>query len=238
MARAPTWCETVCRAQASGRELVPGVQWSAAWEGGRSSAQTVTEPFMVGPRLLARVWNKARAQGAFVEGWVSSRAHQLSQRQLRAVMGGTGCRRRQRGARPAAGSGGGPADTGTSGLGGFAWQVRGEVWAVGEERGGAGDPVCHLLALATPFVLANRVPVSLRAAVGSAALPLPRPSSLLRAPCVQEPRVTVLGPLRKPSLSTTIEEKGGAETESAAAAILPSPPGLSLSVMSGAKQPF
>lgn len=145
----------VCRARASGRELVPGVQWSAAWEVGRSSAQTVTEPLMVGSRLLARVWNKARAQGAFVEGWVSSRAHRLSQRQLRAVMGGAGCRRRQRGARPAAGSGGGPADTGTSRLGGFAWQVRGEVWAVGEERGGAGDPVCHLLALATPFVLAN-----------------------------------------------------------------------------------
>lgn len=95
MARAPTWRETVCRAQASGRELVPGVQWSAAWEGGRSSAQTVTEPLMVGPRLLARVWNKARAQGAFVEGWASSRAHQLSQRQLRAVMGGTGYRRKR-----------------------------------------------------------------------------------------------------------------------------------------------
>lgn len=228
MARAPTWRETVCRAQASGRELVPGVQWSAAWEGGRSSAQTVTEPLMVGPRLLARVWNKARAQGAFVEGWASSRAHQLSQRQLRAVMGGTGYRRKR----------GRPRGHQHVRVGGFAWQVRGEVCAVGEERGGAGDPVCHLLALATPFVLANRVPVSLRAAVGSAALPLPRPSSPLRAPCVQEPRVTVLGPLRKPSLSTTIEEKGGAETESAAAAILPSPPGLSLSVMSGAKQPF
>lgn len=228
MARAPTWRETVCRAQASGRELVPGVQWSAAWEGGRSSAQTVTEPLMVGSRLLARVWNKARAQGAFVEGWASSRAHQLSQRQLRAVMGGTGYRRKR----------GRPRGHRHVRVGGVRLAGARRGVGSGEERGGAGDPVCHLLALATPFVLANRVPVSLRAAVGSAALPLPRPSSPLWAPCVQEPRVTVLGPLRKPSLSTTIEEKGGAETESAAAAILPSPPGLSLSVMSGAKQPF